>query len=273
MMDPPVSAASTSPLRPVTGPPEVYRFRFHGQGGELFVLLLKNVLLTLVTLGIYAAWAKTERRQYTWNRLEVHGQRFLYTGTGKELFIGYLKVVGFYLAFILLAALVGAVAGQGPQAVVQGLLGIAVFVLVPFAIYWSRAYLLSRTQWRGIRFGLVNDVPTFAKTFFLGYLLTLITLGIYGPFWTTELRRIMTNNSRFGSEHFRYDGIGREVFWISVKGLVLSICTLGIIRSGGGPSWALPPCSTPPSAARAGAPRSRAVTCSSCSCSTLWSSP
>ena len=39
-------------------------FQYHGDGGSLFVLLLKNVLLTLITLGIYLPWAKTARRQY-----------------------------------------------------------------------------------------------------------------------------------------------------------------------------------------------------------------
>jgi uncharacterized membrane protein YjgN (DUF898 family) len=213
---------------PLPSAPEVYRFRFHGQGGELFVLLLKNILLTMVTFGIYSAWAKTERRRYTWSHTEVHGNRLVYTGTGNELFNAYVKVSLVYIGLFLISVVIGLLAGKKAQVTVQGLMGFGFFGLVPFAIYWSRAYLLSRTQWRGIRFGLVKGAAHYARTFFLGYLATIFTLGIYGPFVATELRRQLTNNSRFGSEPFHYDGVGREVFWISARGMLLTLCTLGV---------------------------------------------
>jgi uncharacterized membrane protein YjgN (DUF898 family) len=217
-------------LQPVPLPSaaEVYRFRFHGQGGELFVLLLKNILLTMLTFGIYSAWAKTERRRYTWSHTEVHGNRLVYTGTGNELFVAYLKVCLGYLVLFSIATVVGWIAGKSAQVAVQGLFGFAILGLIPFAVYWSRAYLLSRTQWRGIRFGLVVGAGRYARTFFLGYLATILTLGIYGPFVATELRRQITNNSRFGSQPFHYDGVGREVFWISARGMLLTVCTLGV---------------------------------------------
>jgi uncharacterized membrane protein YjgN (DUF898 family) len=207
---------------------EPYRFSYHGEGGAFFVLLLKNILLTILTLGIYAAWAKTNRRKYIWSNVEFYGQRLTYTGTGKELFVAYLKVIAFYLIFLGVPLIVQQTVGKGAGSVVQIALAVGLVLLIPFAVYWARAYLLSRTQWRGIRLGLVEGAGGYAKTFILGYLLTVITLGIYAPFWINNLQRIITNNTRLGSEPFHYDGVGKELFWICLKGFFLTIITLGI---------------------------------------------
>lgn len=81
-------------------PSLTHYFRFHGTGGELFVLILKNLFFTVCTLGIYAAWAKAARRQFIWNNTEISGQRLSFTGTGLELFKGYLKLLGLYLLVV-----------------------------------------------------------------------------------------------------------------------------------------------------------------------------
>lgn len=220
-------AAQPTPLAATPATEETYRFGFHGQGGPFFFLLLKNVLLTMITVGIYAPWAKAERRKFLWSNVEIHGQRLVFTGTGYEIFIAYLKLAACYaVAFGVLTLAEKFSAGVRVGALL--LVGIPALILVPYAIYWSRAYLLSRTQWRGIRFGLVAGAGPYARTFVGGYLLTIITLGIYGPFWANNLRRVMTNNTRLGSEPFHYDGVGKEVFWIMLKGMLLSLITLGI---------------------------------------------
>ena len=56
-----------------------------------------NLLLTIVTLGIYRFWAKTRIRRYLWSQTEFLGDRFEYTGTGKELLIGFLIVFAFLI--------------------------------------------------------------------------------------------------------------------------------------------------------------------------------
>ena len=213
----------------VAPPGETYQFGYHGDGTEFFVLLLKNIVLTVLTLGIYAAWAKTERRKYIWSHTELHGQRLVYTGTGKEVFIAYLKLLAFYIVFGAVPLVVRRTVSEKAGTVVQVALALVLIFIIPFAIYWSRAYLLSRTHWRGIRFGLAREgTNRYASTFILGYFLTLLTLGFYGPFWTNKLHGIMTSNTRFGSEPFRYDGRGSELFFIMLKGVLLSIITLGI---------------------------------------------
>lgn len=206
---------------------KLHHFKFHGSGGDLFLLILKNVFLTVITLGIYAAWARAERRKFLWGNTELSGQRLVFTGTGLELFKGYLKLIAGYLVFVGLPILMERLA-PGTQVATQVLLGLALVVLIPYAIYWSRAYLLSRTQWRGIRFGLVPGAGPYVKTFLIGLLLTIVTLGLYGPVWTNQCRRILVDNMRFGTEPFKYEGSDGEAWRISIKGFLLTIVTFGI---------------------------------------------
>ena len=44
---------------------------FHGSGGSLFGIHVVNVLLTLVTLGVYYFWAKTRVRVYLMSQTEL----------------------------------------------------------------------------------------------------------------------------------------------------------------------------------------------------------
>lgn len=204
-----------------------YHMAFHGTGGGLFLLILKNVLLTLVSFGVYAAWATTAQRKYVWQNMEFHGQRLVYHGTGRELLLGYVKVIAGYLLFLGIPALLRLISPTLGN-IVQVALAIGLVSLIPFAIYWSRAYLLSRTSWRGVRFSMEPGAGLFARTFIVGYLLTIVTLGLYAPVWLNRLRKVSIDRSRFGTQAFRYDGSDLEAWKISIKGMLLSVLTLGI---------------------------------------------
>ena len=207
--------------------PTTLSLSYRGEGSDLFLIVLKNLFLTLVTLGIYTPWARTTRRAYLWKQVQIGEDRLDYTGTGKELFYGYLKVAACYLLFFALPWGVMRISPALGQILrVLGLLVVA--VLLPYAVYWSRRYLLGRTRWRGIRFGLAGEARAFARTWWVGGLLTVITLGIYGPIFANRIYGALLRNTRYGSAAFTYDGRDGAAFKIAIKGLLLSVVTLGI---------------------------------------------
>ncbi len=214
--------------QPVQRDPSSYAFVFHGTGASFFAVMLKNMLLTLLTLGIYLPWSKTERRRYLWQNTEFHGHRLRYHGTGRELFVGYVKVVAAYVAFVGVPLVISKVVGATAGTVVQVVLALMLLPLLPFAVWGARRYLLSRTSYRGVHLRLDGDARAYARTFLLGYLLTLVTLGLYGPVWMNKMYRQLTNATALGSKHFEYRGVDGEVFKIAIKGILLSILTLGI---------------------------------------------
>ncbi|MGD9809975.1 MAG: DUF898 family protein [Sphingobium sp.] len=88
-------------------------FGFDGSWKEYAPIAFTNLLLTLVTLGIYRFWATTRTRRYLWSRTTFIDDRLEWTGTGKELFLGFVIVVGlfliplFFLQFGMQALIIG----------------------------------------------------------------------------------------------------------------------------------------------------------------------
>lgn len=206
---------------------EVHQFAYRGDGVEYLGVLLKTILLTLVTFGVYAAWAKVQRRKYVWEHLSCGDEAFGFHGTGREIFIGYLKVAGVYFGMFLVMFAVGQIWPSAAQFAVL-LPAIVGATLAPFAMYWARRYLLSRTSWRGVRFGLDGQARSYAWAMLKGGLLTILTLGFYAPYLTHNLRHITWNRTRYGSQSFVYDGTGRELFRIWLPGVLKTVCTLGL---------------------------------------------
>ncbi|MEQ1875646.1 MAG: DUF898 family protein [Bdellovibrionia bacterium] len=210
------------------GPSEKYKFKFVGKPVEMAIMVFSNILLTLVTLGIYNFWAKTRTRKYIRQHLEFAGDRFNYTGTGKELFLGFIPVAlglaGIILFQVFLQKLFPAAA-----VAVSGLFSLGFGIAMPYLIYWSTAYKLSRTNWRNIRFGLSRKgTGSFVSSFLVGYILLILTLGLYMPYWHENMARAMIGNMRFGSAHFVYHGTGKQIFFKFWAGIFLSIITLGL---------------------------------------------
>jgi uncharacterized membrane protein YjgN (DUF898 family) len=216
------------PAQPAYGGGAQHRFSFHGTGGAFFAIVLKNVVLTILTLGIYAPWAKTIRRQFLWQNTEVAGHRLRYHGTGRELLIGYIKVAIGYAVIFGIPQLITHFVSPQIGVFAQLAAVIVILPLIPFAIWGSRRYLLSRTSWRGIRLRLEGPAGPFVKVFFLGYLLTLVTLGFYGPIWMNQMHRISLNASGIGTKKFEYKGDDKAVWKLSIKGMALTLLTCGI---------------------------------------------
>lgn len=220
--------ASSTPREAEPRRIERHDFSFHGSGAAFFALVFKNMLLTLLSFGIYLPWAKTERRKYLLQNVEIAGHRLRYHGTGRELLVGYAKVVVGYVVFFGLPALFGKLFGSAASVAAQVVLALALIALIPYAIWGSQAYLLSRTSYRGVRFRLEGDFRAFVRMLVGGYFLTLLTLGLYGPVWTHRIYRALTNGSALGSRHFVYRGEDRVAFRLAMKGLALGLVTFGL---------------------------------------------
>jgi len=214
-------------------PPAVSRrVTFHGRGGDLFGIYVVNWLFTVLTLGIYYPWAKAAVLRYLYQETEFDNSRFSFHGTGKEMFIGFITVIAVFVGlFIAMFSFIALAESTGqPWLAGVGMLSVygVLFVLLPFAIHGAMRYRTSRSSWRGVRFGYRGDKSTLVQKFIGGALLTVITLGIYGSWFTIDLRRYIIGHVRFGSVKFGYKGNGTEYFVLNFVGVLLSIVTLGI---------------------------------------------
>lgn len=132
-------------------------FEFHGTWRDYAPIAFTNLLLTIVTLGIYRFWAKTRERRYLWSRTRFIDDRLEWTGTGLELFIGFvLVIVAVGVPVLMLQFGIQALALRGLE-VVAAIIGIAMYLsflyLFGLARFRALRYRLSRTSWHGISGG------------------------------------------------------------------------------------------------------------------------
>jgi len=208
----------------------VRRPSFHGSGGTLLGIHVVNVLLILVTLGVYYFWAKTRVRRYLFSQTQFEADRFAYHGTAKELLLGFLKafVVFLFPIIVLLGVRDWPGVDANIKAVAASLASILFFIFTPVAIVGSRRYRLSRTSWRGIRFSFRGKAWNFIRIFIKGSFLTGLTFGLYYPVYLTRRQAFMVSHSYFGNEPFEFDGRGRDLLGNYLLALVLTLPTLGL---------------------------------------------
>lgn len=209
----------------------VYRFEHSGRAGELVPIALGNAILSLVTLTIYRFWAKTRVRRYLWGRTSLLGDDFEYTGTGGELFKGFLAAL--FLALLPLGLLSAAMGlWIAPGTALDVVSHVCVFLLVIFlvgvALYRARRYRFSRTVWRGVRAGQTGSSVNYGLKYFAFTLLLPVTLGWSYPWQSYSLMRQAMENSWFGDRRFTFDGgmgpLYRRfaLFWLVVAGLTVA---------------------------------------------------
>lgn len=202
-----------------------YPIAFHGKGIEYFKIKMVNTILTICTLGLYYPWAKERTLKYLYSKNTFETTPFVFSGTGREMFKGFIKAIAI---LVVLYALFFFLTFNGYDGWAILFIYAGILLLLPLAIHGSYRYRMAKTSWRGIRFGYTGDRGQLVKLFFKGIFLTIITLGIYGAWFTISLRRYLLCNVKVGNARFVYTGDGSDYFWLNLKGYFLTLLTLGV---------------------------------------------
>jgi len=171
--------------------------RFSGRGKEYCKTLIKGLLLLIPTVGIYRFWLVTNLRRHLWSNTRIDGEGLEYTGTGKELLIGFLIAMAVLLPlFLVLEVFVLLLEGL---AVFAGLsIGLFFYLLIHYAMYRGRRYLATRTVFRGIRLWVTGSAWGYAFRAFGWDILTLLTLGVAFPWRQASLERYRMQHTQYG---------------------------------------------------------------------------
>lgn len=220
---------------------------FNGSGTEYFKIWIVNILLTIVTLGIYHPWAKVRTRRYFYGNTDLDNANFEYHATGKQLFISYL------IAFSLLIA----VTILGEIFLLFGIIATIAFLFaIPWIIWRSIKFNLRMTSYRNVRFGFNGSLGG-ACAAFLGYpiglflaffivlsaifgvvgilmgmeiisaILISILLLLFYPAYFAMINKIFNmyfiNGAQFGQGQFDTELEFRTFFNIALKGMGLGL--------------------------------------------------
>ncbi|HEX7876753.1 MAG TPA: YjgN family protein [Sphingobium sp.] len=185
-------------------------FVFEGNWRAYAPIAFTNLLLTIVTLGIYRFWATTRTRRYLWANTRFIDDQLEWTGTGKELFLGFLMVlvlIGGPFLFLQFGA--QALILQG-HAGIAGLLGLAsvvtIFYMVGVARFRALRYRLSRTWWHGIRGGSDNQGFGYGVSYIWKSFVGTLAAGLMIPWSLMSLWNERWNKMSFGPHSFEAAG-------------------------------------------------------------------
>ncbi|MFV0662138.1 YjgN family protein [Denitromonas sp.] len=204
--------------------PDELRFEFSGSGGAYFKIWIVNLLLSILTLGIYSAWAKVRRERYFMGNTLLDGSAFDYHADPVRILKGRLLVMA--------AIVVANIAAE-----FNPLLNLAVMLLFAVLLPWmiSRAlrFRAHNTSWRGLRFGFDGLTWEAAKAWVLWPVAGVLSLGLLFPVALAKQRRYLFNHLRFGQAEFEIDLPVGPVYRVFGRVALLALVLFGALAVGG----------------------------------------
>ncbi len=201
-----------------------YRMTFAGKGRDFFGIFVVNWLFTILSIGIYYPFARARTMHYLYGETSFEGSRLYFSGTGREMLKGFVVALVVIISLNLLFFL----SSYNDFYLGLLLIYIAYSLLIPIAIHGSMRYRMSRTSWRGIRFGYRGSRKELMLKFIAWGLLTIVTFGIYWSWMTMNIRSYVFENTRIGNAKFKFNGNGGDYFALNLVGYILTFLTLGI---------------------------------------------
>jgi hypothetical protein len=182
---------------------------FAGSRGPLFRLALRTGLLTVLTLGFYRFWMKTRLRRYYWSSVRPGGHPLEYVGDPTEKLLGFLIAVvalAFYIGIVNLILMYLSFALFQGNVTAYALSFAGVIPIWFYAMYRARRYVLARTRWRGIRFGVEPGAWGYAGRALLHWGITILSLGLLWPRMTFMLEKYKIDRTFLGNQRLEQGG-------------------------------------------------------------------
>ena len=171
-------------------------FAFMGTGSEYFRIWIVNLMLSVVTLGIYSAWAKVRRLQYFYRHTRISGASFDYHGNPIAILKGRL----------LASVLFGSYYAAGAISPAVGLVAFAMLAAVlPWLLARSLRFRLYNSSYRGLRFHFHGTTAEAYRVFLAMPVLAVVSLFTLVPVAHHRLKRFQHANASYGQTRFAFN--------------------------------------------------------------------
>jgi uncharacterized membrane protein YjgN (DUF898 family) len=236
------SQAILQAKEPAPALPEL-SLEFRGSAHEYFRVWIVNLCLTLLTLGIFSAWAKVRKKRYLYSHTLLDGTPFQYLGQPIPILKGRLvAAVGFFAYYA---------ASHFVTSALPYVLGAGV-VLAPWLLIRSAAFNARYSAFRNMTFHFDGSYLEAAKRLYVWGLIPaavialifvsterlLVLLAAYAafavsyPWWIRGLKKLIIDRTSFGGAHGQLDATGGQFFRIycfAAVMVVLVIFAIGLL--------------------------------------------
>lgn len=203
---------------------------FKGDGFEYFKIWIVNIVLTIVTLGIYSAWATVRNKRYLYSNTYVDGTSFSFLAEPLTI----LKARLIAVAVFILISLLGAI-----NPAFSVMFSLALIVAIPFFINQSLAFKMRNTAYKNIQFRFSASYGEAFKAIYLWPLLGLLSLGILYPQVILRGVQYRANNTAYGTTNFLFNGTFKDYAIVLLTAVGLGIAAAIIVAAIGQPLGAV----------------------------------
>ncbi len=148
--------------------PHQYDFYFYGTGAEYFKIWIVNLVLTIITLGIYSPWAKVRRLRYFYGNTELNDEPFDFTANPKRILLGRVIALGVYIAISVLGQFSPTIAAIG---------GFLILALFPWLVRSTLRFRARNSQYKNVRFAFVGSLLAAYILFVFVAVLNMMLVG------------------------------------------------------------------------------------------------
>ena len=222
----PVTASSPTPplADAAASKPRRVPFAFTGTASAYFGIWIVNALLKIITLGLYSPWAKVRKRRYFFGNTLVDQANFDYLADPMALLRGMLLAFALYMGYGLVSNLIPII-GQ--------ILGLTVFLAIPWLIVRSRMFNCRYSNHRNIRFGFV---PNYREAY-IAYaglpFLSIFTAGLLLPYAAWRQKRFIVEQTSYGRTPFTFHANPRDFYIIALKTFGMLLLVIALFSAGG----------------------------------------
>lgn len=200
-----------------------YPMQFTGRGGEYFIIWIVNIALTLVTLGIYSAWAKVRTQRWFYGHTLLDNQAFSYLASPIQILKGRL---------IALAALVAYYAASFFSPLLAGVLMIAFLIATPWIVIASLRFNARQSAYRGLRFDFTGSMGEATRIYIGLSLLIIPTLGLILPYLAYRQIKFIADHTVYGQTATHYQGSSKPFWGVYLFAMVLMLLPMAIAGFG-----------------------------------------
>lgn len=225
--------------------PVVMSLEFHGSAREYFRIWIVNLCLTILTLGIFSAWAKVRKKRYIYSHTILDGSPFQYLGQPIPILKG--RVVA-AIAFLLYYT-----SSHFFTFLLPYVLGIGL-IAAPWLIVRSAAFNARYSAFRNMTFHFDGTYLTALKTFLFWYIIPVLLLVLFldwsgkfivvgvaaavfsltFPWLIKQYKRFIIEHTSFGGRNGTFSATGGQFYKMYlVTGLIMAAVTIPSAALGG----------------------------------------
>jgi uncharacterized membrane protein YjgN (DUF898 family) len=194
-------------------------FDFHGKAVEFWKIWIVNVLLSVITLGIYSAWAKVRTTRYFYGNTELDGHRFNYLATPIQVLKGRIIAVILFCLYYVISSLFP-IAGV--------FLVFALIFLFPFFICSSLRFNLRMSSYRNVKFDFKGQYIEALVNFLILPIASVFTLYLALPWVLKRIDSFLISNVSYGDKQFKPELSTSKYYTASLITLLFMFIAFGL---------------------------------------------